>query len=136
VKLSLQRLPNNLTCAFGNLYINDVWFCYTLEDIVREAEGQPVSFWKKKGDTAIPRGTYDVRLTFSNRFQRIMPQLMDVPGFEGVRIHAGNTNADTEGCILVGDMVQADFLGQSKKAYDRLFALLKAADEPITMEIE
>jgi len=135
MKLELKRLPNGLTAAFGNLYVNDTWFCYTLEDIVREKEGVPVSEWKIKGHTAIPRGSYKVALTFSNRFQRIMPQLMNVPGFEGVRIHAGNTNADTEGCILVGDLVQAEFLGQSKKAYDRLFALLKATDEPIAMEI-
>lgn len=135
MNLRLERLPNSLTCAFGNLYVDDKWFCFTLEDHVREIEGEPVEAWKIKGTTAIPRGEYEIRLTYSNRFKRTMPQLMNVPGFEGIRIHAGNTDADTDGCILVGDSVQADWLGESKKAYDRLYALLEAAKEPIYIEV-
>ena len=74
---------------------------WVLEDQVREVVGEPVSEWKVPGKTAIPAGRYKVLITFSNRFQKLMPQLMDVPGFTGVRIHAGNTAADTEGCLLL-----------------------------------
>lgn len=77
------------------------WLCWTLEDVVREVPGQPVASWKIKGRTAIPRGTYPIRVTRSNRFGVDLPLLLDVPGFEGIRIHGGNTAADTEGCILV-----------------------------------
>jgi hypothetical protein len=77
------------------------WLCWTLEDVVREAPGQPVEAWKIPGETAIPRGTYAVRVTRSSRFKADLPILLNVPGFEGIRIHGGNTAADTEGCILV-----------------------------------
>ena len=77
------------------------WLCWALEDVVREVPGEPVEAWKVKGQTAIPRGTYAVRVTRSNRFKTDLPLLLDVPGFAGVRLHGGNTAADTEGCILV-----------------------------------
>lgn len=75
---------------------------YSLEDVVREVEGQPVSAWKVPGKTAIPSGRYRLAWTMSSRFKREMFLLLDVPGFAGVRIHAGNRSADTEGCILLG----------------------------------
>lgn len=112
----------------GRLYIDTTFECYTLEDKQREVKGQPVSAWKVPGKTAIPRGTYGVQITFSNRFKRELPLLLNVPGFEGVRIHPGNTAADTEGCILVGDDEGADgFLGQSRQAFDRLFRKIRDA---------
>lgn len=77
------------------------WLCWTLEDVVREIPGQPVIAWKVKRETAIPRGTYTMCVTRSNRFGVDLPLLLDVPGFDGIRIHGGNTAADTEGCILV-----------------------------------
>ena len=70
-------------------------FGYCLEDTVRE-DG-----CKIKGETAIPAGKYEVRLTMSTRFKRITPQLIDVPDFEGIRIHGGNSSLDTEGCLLI-----------------------------------
>lgn len=94
------------------------WLCWTLEDPVREVPGEPVEAWKIKGDTAIPRGTYAVRVTRSNRFKTDLPLLLNVPGFEGVRIHGGNTAADTEGCILVAhhhpreDVIQGKATGE------------------------
>jgi len=75
---------------------------YGLEDAVREVAGKPVCDWKMPGQTAIPMGNYRVIINFSNRFQKFLPLLLDVPGFAGVRIHAGNTHKDTEGCILLG----------------------------------
>lgn len=75
---------------------------YICEDAVREVPGEPVSKWKVHGQTAIPRGNYKVVITFSNRFQKHLPLLLDVPGFEGIRIHAGNSCDNTEGCLLPG----------------------------------
>lgn len=75
---------------------------YSLEDVVREVEGQPVEAWKVNGKTAIPSGRYRLSWTMSNRFRRKMLLLEDVPGFAGVRVHGGNRAADTEGCILLG----------------------------------
>ena len=109
---------------------------YTLEDAVREIPGMPVSEWKIKGRTAIPVGAYDLVITYSNRFKRLMPLLVDVPGFEGVRIHAGNTHEDTEGCVLVGRKwteVQPSGLDrmvyESRPAFDAFFSLLSKALE-------
>lgn len=75
---------------------------YSMEDAVREVPGQPVAAWKVKGKTAIPSGIYRLRWTMSQRFGREMLLLEGVDGFAGIRIHAGNTEADTEGCILLG----------------------------------
>lgn len=139
MKLHLERKSDSVTCTIGVLYIDDIFFCHTLEDIVRE-DDRPVAEWKIHGKTAIPRGTYRVMLTFSNRFQKVMPQLMDVPGFEGIRIHPGNTDADTDGCILVGFGLaeNEESITESRKAYDTLMIRLQAAadaGESITMEV-
>ena len=103
----LQREEFTTESTVGKLYfrLSDrdpwTWLCWTLEDVVREVPGEPVEAWKVKGQTAIPRGTYAVRVTRSSRFKADLPLLLDVPGFAGVRLHGGNTAADTDGCILV-----------------------------------
>ena len=89
----------------------------------------------KNVDAAIPKGKYKVIITPSNRFKRDLPLLQNVPGFEGIRIHSGNTNHDTEGCILVGQTRAADFIGNSRKAFDKLFPKLQKASE-INITIE
>jgi hypothetical protein len=84
--------------------------------------------WKVPGKTAIPSGMYKVVITPSARFKRPMPLLLNVPNFEGIRIHWGNTDADTEGCILVGRTQKPpDFIGESRLAFDALFPKIKAA---------
>lgn len=102
MELWLQREPTRGVATLGSLYVDGHRLCDTLEDPVREVPGQPVSAWKVPGDTAIPVGRYRVRWSWSPRFQRLSPELLEVPGFEGVRIHAGNLATDTDGCILVG----------------------------------
>jgi hypothetical protein len=87
--------------------------------------------------TAIPAGTYEVVINFSERFKRPLLLLLKVPDFEGVRIHPGNTEADTEGCILVGRMKPPDFIGESRVAFEALFTKMQdaAAREKIFIEI-
>lgn len=121
MRIEIKRLHKTANSTIGEMTIDGVWECYTLEDIER-----PV---KIKSETAIPRGTYKVIINQSNRFKRLMPLLLNVANFEGVRIHAGNTNHDTEGCILVGKTRSNDFIGQSKKAYDSLFAKMQKEKE-------
>ena len=106
----------------GALQLNGQFECFTLEDEVREVDGAPVEQWKIKGETAIPRGRYRVIVSYSQHFGRQLPELLNVPGYSGVRIHPGNTAKDTEGCILVGDDDPSDgFLGKSAQAFDRVF---------------
>lgn len=124
MKLVLLRHPSGLTCTIGDLWVNGVFYCNTLEDLIREKPGCPVSKWKVAGDTAIPAGKYDLVITYSPRFGRDLPLLLKVPGFEGIRIHAGNTDADTEGCILVGEWAGGEVIKNSRKTLDALIALL------------
>lgn len=94
---------------------------------------------KVPGESAIPAGRYRVALTWSNRLQRVLPLLLDVPGFTGVRIHAGNTAADTAGCLLVGQLREAAAVLDSRAALAALLPKLEAAagrQEPIWIEIE
>lgn len=95
MELLLARRDLAASYTIGDLYVDGAFECYTLEDPVREGP-------KVYGQTAIPTGKYEVKLTWSPRFKRELPLLLNVPGFEGIRIHAGNTSKDTEGCILVG----------------------------------
>jgi hypothetical protein len=76
-----------------------------------------VDTWKVKGQTAIPTGRYKVERTFSNRFGHTTPQLLDVPGFEGIRIHPGNNASETEGCLLPGLVRKSNSVGSSQLAY-------------------
>ncbi len=94
MQLQLIRKVFTDQSTIGELFVNGAFECFTLEDKVR-----PV---KIKRETAIPAGTYEVAVTFSNKFQKFLPLLLDVPNFDGIRIHTGNTAKDTLGCILVG----------------------------------
>lgn len=129
MNLLLQRSPSTTVSTPGQLFLDDKFECYTLEDIVRPRGV------KVYGKTAIPAGVYPLVITMSPKFGRLLPLLLNVPGFEGIRIHTGNKAEDTDGCILVGDSPSHDWLGQSRVAFDRLYAKLRAAKEPITFEI-
>jgi len=120
MKLTLNRRWPDAACTIGQLSVNGVPECYTCEDVVRAGP-------KVYGQTAIPAGTYGVIVTHSPHFGRDLPLLVNVPGFEGVRIHPGNTAADTEGCILVGMDKGADSIGRSRLAFDALFPKIVAA---------
>ena len=137
MKLRLERFQLTTKSSIGRLYIEKTFQCFTLEDVVREVKDVHVSNWKLKGETAIPIGTYQVIVDYSNRFQKDLPRLLNVPGFEGIRIHSGNTEADTEGCILVGTAYIEDKIVNSRNAFDALMELLDAAyDRREKIEIE
>ena len=128
MRLTLKRKWPTKKSTIGELFVDGRFECYTLEDVVRP-NGEKVY-----GETAIPAGIYRVIVDFSNRFQRRMPHVMDVDGFEGIRIHAGNTAAHTLGCILVGQEKGEDSISGSKLAYEGLFRKLDGAKE-IRLEI-
>jgi hypothetical protein len=116
MEITLNRQPSFEETTLGTLFIDGAPYCATLEDVVR-----PDGEAKVDGRTAIPAGRYRVMVTFSNRFQRQMPLVCGVPGFEGIRIHPGNTAADTEGCILVGIVSDARTIINSRATFDGLF---------------
>jgi hypothetical protein len=117
--IEVKRFEFKDTHTVGKMYVDGVYECYTLEDVVRNGT-------KVLGKTAIPIGTYKLIIDASTRFKQDMPHILDVPNFTGVRIHSGNTSADTDGCILVGSTwVGKDFIGNSKIAYKKLFDKLK-----------
>ena len=131
MKLEVKRFMCGATCTIGELFVDGEPECYTLEDVVRP-EGAP----KVYGETAIPYGTYQVIITHSQRFQRDMPLLVGVPDFEGIRIHPGNTAADTHGCLLVGETHTFQSVNSSKLAYDKLFPKIRdaiASGEEVTI---
>ena len=94
-KVEVKRTFKGTEYTIGKLYIDGAYFCDTMEETVRTGE-------KIAGKTAIPAGTYKVKMTWSPRFKRYLPEILNVPNFSGVRIHAGNSALDTEGCILLG----------------------------------
>jgi hypothetical protein len=124
MKLLLERVTMTDKSTIGRLYINGVFECFTLEDRDRKLEdgGEKVF-----GETAIPRGTYPILVTFSNRFKEELPILKGVPQFEGIRIHPGNFAKDTEGCILPGSGVGTDMVLNSRAAFSKLFHKIDAA---------
>lgn len=140
MKLVLKRIHFGDTYTVGQLYevteLGENPICYTLEDKVREVDGQDVKVWKEQNNTAIPRGTYNVSVTMSNRFKIRLPILANVPGFTGIRIHSGNSSKDTEGCILVGMTWdgQSDWVGSSKTAMSVLMPMIDT-DKVSTIEI-
>lgn len=118
--LRLIREPSRGGATLGSLYVDGTWECWTLEDQIRDA--------KVPGQTAIPAGDYEVRLTTSPKFGRVLPEVLQVPGFVGIRIHGGNRKEDTDGCILVGQQRGPAWIGQSQLALSALMA--KMIDAP------
>jgi hypothetical protein len=112
-QIHVKRIQFSTVSTVGELWIRNWRECFTLEDCVRKE--------KLPHLTAIPKGRYEIVVNYSNRFRQSMPLLLNVPGFEGIRIHPGNTEHDTDGCILVGKTRGIDFVGQSKAAYAMLF---------------
>lgn len=126
----LKRFELTPRSTIGHLHVgaaDSAPRCFTIEDAMREVAGRPVSEWKIPGQTAIPVGRYEVIINWSNRFKRQMPLLLSVPGYEGVRIHVANTDADVQGCIGVGHThPKPDFIGDSFSTWSLLFIEMEA----------
>ena len=136
MNLILIRDQSDAVCTFGRLYINGLFECHTLEDVDRGLEdgGEKVA-----GETAIPRGTYKVIIDWSKRFNKEMLHVLDVPQFSGIRIHSGNTSADTEGCILLGNGRARDYLLDSRSAVSKVFLAVERvldAGGDVTLEVK
>lgn len=141
MKLTLKRIALRPTYTIGKLYIDDVYFCDTIEDTVRDLNknGKFDNGEKKvHSKTAIPYGTYEIKWTYSPRFKKYTPQLMNVPSFEGIRIHAGNTSADTEGCLILGKNKQVGKVLNSRDTINRFYPIIKEAcsNGKVTIEIK
>lgn len=141
MKLTLKRIALRPTYTIGKLYIDDVYFCDTIEDTVRDLNKNGKfdnGEQKIKGKTAIPYGTYEIKWTYSPRFKKYTPQLMNVPSFEGIRVHAGNTSADTEGCLILGENKQVGKVLNSRATINKFYPIIKEAcsNGKVTIEIK
>lgn len=141
MKLTLKRIALRPTYTIGKLYIDDAYFCDTLEDTVRDINKSGKfdnGEQKIKGKTAIPYGTYEIKWTYSPRFKKYTPQLMNVPSFEGVRIHSGNSSDHTEGCLLLGENKQVGKVLNSRATINKFYPIIKEAcsNGKVTIEIK
>lgn len=125
MNLELKRRWLTPRSTIGELYVDGAFECFILEDRFRPPP-EPKVF----GQTAIPCGHFEVRITPSPRFKRDLPLVMDVPGFKGIRIHAGNDASHTEGCLLPGRKRETDKVLESTAAFNALFEKIKNAQGP------
>lgn len=135
MELTLLRNRFKEDYTAGQLYIDGVYFCFTLEDKVREQDGVPVEKWKVNGETAIPQGIYEVVSEDSPKFGPQTLTLKDVPGFSYIRIHSGNSITDTEGCILVGYRINSSGIIVPGTTRTALTALKKQVTFPCKIRI-
>lgn len=142
MKILVKRIAKRPTYTIGKMYLDGKYFCDTLEDTDRSiSQSTPIDTIKKvklPNNTAIPTGTYKVIVNVSPKFKRLLPRLLNVPGFDGVLIHRGNTDKDTSGCILIGENKVVGRVINSTGYEAKLVSILnKAQDnkENITIEI-
>lgn len=141
MRLKLERKYFKDNYTIGNLYIDDQFFCNTLEDKNRDLNKNgrfDNGEMKVYGETCIPFGKYKVTINISPKFGRELPRLIDVPSFEGVLIHRGNTAEDSAGCILVGENKVTGKVLNSTPYEERLVKVIKEAithGEEVTIEI-
>jgi hypothetical protein len=140
--LKLVRDTFTDTTTSGTLHIDGKFVCYTLEDVDRKLydtmSEEEILSQKIKHRTAIPYGTYRIIVNMSNRFKRLMPLLLNVKGFDGIRIHAGNTDKNTSGCPLVGKHRSENYVYESRIAFADVFAYIHKAyrdGEDITITV-
>ena len=138
MRIELVRIAFKDTYTIGKLYVDGTYFCDVLEDKDRGLDSSmtesEILEKKVKGQTAIPTGHYNIDITYSPKYKRMMPLLLDVKGFSGIRIHSGNTSKDTEGCIIVGKNKQVGMVLESRDTYKRLFEMMQG-EKNITIDI-
>lgn len=153
MKLKVVRKVKTDTYTLGNLFVEDTYFCDTIEDKDRGLDDsmslEEIKSKKVYGRTAIPKGTYEITLdvvspkfkdrTWAKFCDGKLPRLINVKGYEGVLIHVGNKAEDTLGCILVGQNATSGFVNNSSDTFKRLYQLLqdsKNKGEKLTIKIE
>lgn len=139
MNITLNRIAKKSKYTIGKLYIDGEYFCDTIEDtdrgLTQTMTDAQIKSKKVYGQTAIPTGTYRVIISYSNKFKRQMPLLLNVPGFLGIRIHSGNTEKDTEGCLIVGKNKVVGKVIESKDTYNKLFSILCEANKKEAIKI-
>ena len=140
MRLTLIRIANRPTYCIGKLYIDGVYVCDTLEDTDRGLSDimdvEEIKKLKVYGKTAIPTGIYPVTITYSQKFKKNLPLLLNVKGYEGIRIHSGNTDKDTLGCILVGQNKEVGKVLNSRKMFNILYKELVKTKGRIIIDIQ
>jgi hypothetical protein len=151
MRLTVKRIAKRENYTIGKLYIDGTYFCDTLEDRDRGLEqAMPLDMIRRikvPGETAIPVGTYELSMRhISPKYSKkkafaftggVMPRLLAVPGYEGVLIHSGNTAADSEGCILVGENKAVGKVLNSMATFKALWSVLnQRKSEPITITVQ
>lgn len=131
MELLLDRDVRTTNSTTGKLYVDGKFHSFVLEDEDRGLKDAmslaEIAERKIHGKTCIPEGRYPVIINHSPGFKRLLPRLLNVPGYSGVLIHPGNTAVDTEGCLLPGYARAADTVTSSRLAFDALFDILKKA---------
>lgn len=142
MEILLKRIFKGAEYTIGKMYVDGSYVCDTIEDTDRglASSMSPAIIAQKKvpGKTAIPTGRYPVVMTFSPRFKRQLPLIERTPGYSGVRIHSGNTAADTDGCILPGFNTKKGMVTNSRVATEKVISLIVAAEkrkEKVWLEI-
>ena len=143
MEIRVKRIARKDGYTIGKMYINGAYFCDTLEDTDRGLKStmseEEILSKKRKGVTAIPIGEYDVILTFSPKFKRVLPLLLNVKGYEYIRIHHGNFPSSTDGCLLVGENKIKGQIVNSRATLERLMSVLLECEkkkEKVTILIE
>lgn len=141
MELLLERKYLKSNYTIGNLYLNGKFYCNILEDTVRDINRNGIfdcGEFKISGHTAIPYGEYEVKVTYSPKFKRELPLLVDVKHFEGIRIHRGNTEKDSSGCLIPGENTKKGMVLNSTKYEIELTKLIKDCNvkkEKVTIKI-
>ncbi|MBK9800739.1 MAG: hypothetical protein IPP56_13825 [Bacteroidetes bacterium] len=139
MKLELQRTTYTDISTIGKLFIDGKFFCYTLEDkdrgLLDSMNLLTIKARKIFGVTAIPKGKYSLTVSMSNRFKRFLPEIHNVKGYEGIRIHRGNYAGDSLGCIIVGARIGVDAVFESTTTETALVRLLSNGENH-TIEIK
>lgn len=146
MKITIERTWKKADYTIGRLYVNGYPFCDTLEPVdrgLRQTMSADYILKVKKlfkaGKTAIPAGRYAVRNIWSPRLKKVLPRLLDVPAFDGILIHQGNTVKNTAGCILVGENTERGKVLNSRKTLFRLQEMIAKAergDDPVLIDIK
>jgi hypothetical protein len=128
MEILIDRKYKKKNYTIGNVYINGEYFCDSLEDTDRglrdDMDVSELRDMKVDERTAIPTGRYEIKITYSNRFGKMMPLVCDVKAFDGIRIHSGNTHEDTEGCILIGKNRAVSIVLDSRKTMHTFMKVL------------